>query len=70
MYVMCVVCCQSSLHPADYPSTGVPPNMACLNVIVEPRQVKMPWPTRGCRAMGGGSFIQFSIGSAVSVSDR
>ena len=57
MSIVYVVCCQSSLHLADDPSTGVPPNMACLNVVVEPRQVRTPWPTRGCSAIGGG--VQF-----------
>jgi hypothetical protein len=67
MYVVCIVCCQSSLHPADDPSTGVPPNVVCLNVIVEPLQVRKPWPTRGCCAMGwrGGGAILYSFLSAV-----
>ena len=38
MYVVCVCYQVRSLHPADDPSTGVPPNVVCLNVIVEPRQ--------------------------------
>ena len=65
MSYMLFVVRKSSLHPADDPSTGVPPNVVCLNVIVEPRQWEGPDPPGAFAPWKGGGANLYSFLSAV-----
>jgi hypothetical protein len=37
---------------ADHSFREVLPSVVWLSVIVKPRKMRRPWPTRGCRAIG------------------
>jgi hypothetical protein len=60
MFVKCCVVRLRSLRRADHWFGGVSPNVMCLaECDREASTVRMPWPTKGCRVVGGGGDIYY-----------